>query len=148
MAQNDPNLLRIWHQARIPVVVLGGPVRRLIVRLPYAPANRDWLQDRHRTKPVWLPKQQVWTIPKSWFEDVLRRALLRYGAVYVIQPFRKDEKCAPACWNAVGAHCECSCMGENHGAGEPEGKWHVVSETLAVRVNAKEYSCRLLRPNR
>jgi hypothetical protein len=143
---NDANLRRVWSQSKVPIVFRGGPIRPLIVRLPYAPDNRDWLREEKRNRPEWIPEEKAWSVPKSWFEDLLRRILSKYGAAYVIQPFRRDEKCAPACWNAVGAQCECSCMGENHGSGRPEGRWHIVSETLAVRVRAKEYSCRLLRP--
>jgi hypothetical protein len=142
------NIQRVWSQKQIPVVLRGGRVRPLIVRLPFASDNRDWLRDEHRNKPEWLSTQKVWSIPRSWFDDVIKRALDRYGAVYVIQPFRKSEKCAPACWNARGAHCECSCMGANHGSDKPRGKWHVVSDTFAVRIGPREFSCRLLRPHR
>jgi hypothetical protein len=80
----------------------------------------------------------------AWFEDTLKRLLARFGAVYVIQPFNKLEICAPACWNATGAKCECSCMGEHHGSKNHAGRWHVVSETFAVRIREREFSCRLL----
>lgn len=143
----DPALLRIWNQTRLPVVLRGGSIAPLAVRLPYARDNRYWLAESGNRRPQWLGEYKVWSIPKSWFEDVLRRCLVRYRAVYVVQPFRKSEKCAPACWNALGAECECSCMGANHGSGAPEGKWHIVSETLAVRVGRREFSCRLLRPS-
>jgi hypothetical protein len=145
MDQNDPKLRRIWAQKRVPVVARGGPVRPLLVRLPYSTTNRDWLQMSGTRSPEWLPNYRSWSIPKTWFENVLRRAIDAYGSVFVIQPFRAAEKCAPACWNAVGAECECSCLGENHGAGNPEGKWHIVSETFAVKWNEREYSCRLLK---
>jgi hypothetical protein len=140
------SLQQVWNQTKLPVLLRGGRIRPLVIRLPYAADNRGWLRDAHRTKPEWLPAHKVWGIPKSWFDDVIRRALSRYGAVYVIQPFSKVEKCAPACWNALGAHCECSCMGANHGSGKPTGKWHIVSDTFAVRINGREYSCRLLHP--
>ena len=147
MNDTDLRLTRVWNQTRIPVVVRGGRVRPLLVRLPFHIANREGLQGDRRSEPEWLPKHKAWSIPKSWFEQTLRRSLSRYGAVYLIQPFRKSEKCAPACWNAAGALCECSCMGANHGSGKPAGKWHVVSETFAVHVDARELSCRLLRPH-
>ena len=145
MDQADPDLIRIWNQGHIPVIVRGGRLQPLVVRLPYAQGNREWLQQDRRSKPKWLRAAKTWGIPKSWFEDTVRRTLDRFGAVYVIQPV-KPEKCAPACWNALGALCECSCMGANHGSGNPVGKWHIVSETRAVRIGPREYSCRLLRP--
>ena len=143
--ESDLRLKAVWNQTRLPVVVRGGRVRPLVVRLPYHASNRDWLKDERRTKPEWLSSYKAWSIPKSWFEETLRRSLARFRAVYLIQPFRVSEKCAPACWNAKGALCECSCMGANHGSGDPIGKWHVVSETFAVRINARDCSCRLLR---
>lgn len=146
MDSNDPRLMQVWTQKRLPVVLRGGRVKPLLVRLPYDTSNRDWLQNGRRTNPEWLSIHKAWSIPKAWFEDTLQRSLARYDAVYVIQPTNETEKCAPACWNALGAVCECSCMGANHGSGNPEGKWHVVSETFAVRINSRYFSCRLLHP--
>jgi hypothetical protein len=145
----DPELKRVWEQGKIPVVFRGGKSKPLLVRLPYANTNREWLRGEHRNKPKWLAKFTCWETPKAWFESLIKSALWKYNRVYVIQPFNVHEKCAPACWNAVGAECECSCMGEHHGSGNPGGKWHVVSETLAVRWGPRQYSCRLLtRPER
>ena len=146
MTITDPRLNSVWNQTRYPVALRGGRVKPLVVRLPYADTNREWLRNDRRTNPIWLSVHKVWSIPKSWFEDTIQRSLDRYGGIYVIQPFHTTEKCAPACWNAIGALCECSCMGANHGSGDPAGKWHIVSETFAVRVNEREFSCRLLRP--
>ena len=146
MDKRDPRLLQIWSQTQIPVVFRSGKSKPLLVRLPFAQGNQIWLKSDHRIQPDWHPKQKCWQIPKSWFEDVIRRSLKRYARIYVIQPFSPQQKCAPACWHAIGAACECSCMGANHGSGNPDGKWHVVSETFAVRWDAREYSCRLLNP--
>lgn len=115
------------------------------MRLPYSDTNRAWLHAGHRNKPSWNSERRCWELPKAWFESIVKRALDKYAQIYVIQPFNAQEKCAPACWNALGVECECSCMGQNHGAGHPEGKWHVVSETFAVRWDDKQYSCRLLK---
>src|SRR4051812_17019800 len=102
MDEKDPRLRGVWNQKRLPVVIRGGRVRPLVVRLPFDPSNREWLRNDRRTKPEWLASYTAWSVPKSWFEETLRRFLGRYGAVYVIQPFSESEKCAPACWNAVG----------------------------------------------
>lgn len=146
MDQRDPKLLEIWNQKQIPVVFRGGGKRPLMIRLPFGKDNRQWLQEGHRTQPEWVVAKKYWAAPKSWFENLIKRALVRYGRIYVVQPFRASQKCAPSCWNAVGVECECSCMGENHGSGEPLGRWHVVSETFAIRWDAKEYACRLIVP--
>lgn len=82
-------------------------------------------------------------MPKSWFNDLVNRSMWRFGAVWIIQPFREMEKCAPACLNAIGHECECSCMGQNHGAGN-DGSWWEVSETFAFRWGEQELACRLL----
>lgn len=146
MDKKDPRLIQIWKQNQIPVVYRPERGKPLLVRLPYAPTNRQWLKGDHRNQPDWIAEQKYWQTPKAWFEDIVKRALCRYGQIYVIQPFNAQEKCAPACWNALGVECECSCMGANHGSGNPVGKWHIVSETLAVSWGEKQYSCRLLIP--
>jgi hypothetical protein len=92
----------------------------------------------------WDNRYKCWLPPRSRFNDLIKRSTEEFGSIYVIQPFRTEEKCAPACWNALGADCECSCMGRNHGSGNPEGKWHVVADTFAVCWGDREYACRLL----
>ena len=61
---DDPSLNRIWNQTRVPVVVRGGPLGPLVVRLPYADGNRDWLRDSGRSKPDWLRDEKAWSVPK------------------------------------------------------------------------------------
>ena len=80
----------------------------------------------------------------SWYDWLARRLLYKYSAVYLIQLYREQQKCAPACWNAEGLHCECSCMGENHGSGHPGERWREVSETFAFEWGPTKYACRLL----
>jgi len=74
----------------------------------------------------------------SWYDWLARRLLYKYSAVYLIQLYREQQKCAPACWNAEGLHCECSCMGENHGSGHPGERWREVSETFAFADKGPE----------
>lgn len=147
MSGTDPRYDRVWQQSRIPVVVRGGTIRPLLVKLPYASDNREWLKNDRRTDPEWLREHKAWSIPKTWFEDTVQRLLGRHRSVYVIQPIKRDQKCAPACWNAAGAECECSCLGANHGSGTPAGKWYVASDSFAVRIDGEEFACRLLRPH-
>lgn len=142
--QRDPQLRKVWWQTLVPVVYRQGHGKPLLVRLPFAETNREWLRNDKRNKPHWDPQYKCWEVPKAWFENLIRRLTHRFGSVYVVQPFNTNEKCAPACWNAVGIECECSCMGRNHGSSNPEGKWHVVSNTLAVQWGTKQYSCRLI----
>jgi hypothetical protein len=125
---------QIWKQKWVPVIFRPGGQRNLMVKL----------HEGHRMKPRWNEHFECWEVPRSWFEDAARRLLRRFGRVYTIQPFRLQEKCAPACWDAIGLKCECSCMGENHGSGNPAGRWYVVSETFAVRWHERRYGCRLI----
>jgi hypothetical protein len=75
---------------------------------------------------------------KRW----IRLCLGVYGQTYVIQRDRPLQKCAPACWNAVGYDCECSCLGENHGSETPLA--HVVSDTFAFQRGGRKLALRLL----
>lgn len=137
-------LLLVWSQQDIPVVLRrSGKGERIRARLPYAANNRAWLQAGRRTEPVWNAGEKCWEFPKAWFNDFVRAALGRYGKLYVIQPYREQEVCAPACWNAQGHECQCSCMGANHGAGDG-GRWFEVSETFATRWGRRHLACRLM----
>jgi hypothetical protein len=115
-----------------------------MIHLPYHADNRIWLRGDHRRKPIWNAEYRCWEVPQSWFEDVVTQCIHRFGSVYVIQPYRVQEKCAPACWNAQGFECECSCLGANHGCQNPTGNWRVISETFAVRWHDQQLACRLI----
>lgn len=141
---NDPQLARIWRQVKVPVVFDRGGSLGILVKLPYAADNRVWLRDDRRAIPEFNKQFKAWKIPKAWFDDIVVRALSRFGQVYVIQAYREQQKCASACWNATGYHCECSCMGANHGNGYPGGNWREVSESFALSYGHKQYGCRLI----
>ena len=135
---------RVWNQQLIPVAQRRtGKGELLRVRLPYASENRQWLRNGRRTAPIWVPKEKHWELPKAWFNDFVDRALSKYDKVYIIQPYREQEKCSPACQNAVGHECQCSCMGQHHGMGN-DGSWFEVTETFATRWGPQEVACRLL----
>lgn len=134
----------IWNQKRVPVVLRRtGKGECLRVRLPYGKDNRKWLRNGRRIAPEWNAEKACWELPKAWFNDFVDRSLAHFGKVYIIQPYREQEKCAPACQNALGHECECSCMGANHGAGN-DGSWFEVSDTFATRWGQRELACRLL----
>ena len=111
----------------------------MMIRLPYASDNGVWLK-RVRQPPHWSQPFQCWLAPKAWFDDVISRALQRFGRVYVIEPFREREKCASLCWNARGFDCECSCMGKNHGVNAPSGGWDVPAHD-SKRLGPKFTEC-------
>jgi hypothetical protein len=139
------DLNHFWTKTRLPVVFQRQRPAPLLVRLPYAADNKIWLRDGQRSKPTWNKDYGAWELPQAWFERTIQLSFSRYKACYVIQLYREKEVCAAACWNAVGADCECSCMGANHGSGQPSGRWYEVSETFAVMWGVQRYSVRLLK---
>ncbi len=134
----------VWNQQLIPVAQRRtGKGELLRVRLPYALGNRQWLRNGRHIAPIWVPKEKHWELPKAWFNDFVDRALAKFGSVYIIQPYREQEKCSPACQNAQGHECQCSCMGQYHGVGN-DGSWFEVTETFSTRWGPQEVACRLL----
>jgi hypothetical protein len=144
MATPLQNAAALWKQHAIPVVYRPEGREPLLVHLPYRPDNGAWLRGQHRRRPAWVAQYKGWQAPKAWFDDVVSQCLLRFGHVYVIQPYRVQETCAPACWQAHGFTCECSCLGANHGCQQPAGQWHIVSETCAIQWHGRQLACRLL----
>jgi hypothetical protein len=144
MHANIEKINNIWNQKQIPVILRRtGKGQQLRVRLPYNTMNRQWLRNGRKIAPDWIKEHKCWELPKAWFNDFVDRALTKYGKVYIIQPYREQEKCAPACQNATGHECQCSCMGQHHGAGN-DGSWFEVSDTFATRWSDQELACRLL----
>lgn len=118
-----------------------------MLRIPFREHNFEWLRADNRRRPKWNKQFKCWEIPNAWFEPVTRGLLARFTRAFVIQPYRELETCAPACWNALGVICECSCMGANHGS-HNDDRWHVVDETFAFRWNDRELACRLISASR
>lgn len=135
---------RVWDWQRTVPVVLRNRQGRLLIRLPYAADNRAWLVDGRRDSTKWDKQEKYWTVPAAWLNKFVRLALIRYGQLYIIQPYREKEVCAPACWNAEGHDCQCSCMGMHHGMGRQNG-YFVVNETFAVKWGPERMACRLVR---
>lgn len=145
---DSSRLKDVWLQKDIPVtwrsVETGQP---LLVKLPFLIDNYSWLRSMGRRHPEWNERFKHWEIPKSWFNSLINKSLQRYGSIYVIQPYREQEKCSPSCMRATGHECECSCMGANHGAGN-DGSWFEVSEAFATRWGDRELACRLMKHDR
>lgn len=155
MDKDAPSDLRaIWRQHAIPVIVRNGRGHKLRVKLPGA---SDDFEVRRRIRaflqivrpkgrqPDWVSRFSSWEVANSWFSDLVNHILGRFGELYIIQPYREQEKCASACMNALGHECQCSCMGANHGAGGPGGSWFEVSETFATRWGDAHLACRLMK---
>lgn len=142
---DDPSyLMKIWRQSSTPVLYFSRePGEKIRVKLPYSKDNRVYISKfgSHRTE--WDSKHSCWLTPKAWLKALVEGLLDDYGKLYFIQPYRPMEKCAPACWDAQGYDCQCSCLGVNHGGGDPGGAWYVVSEACAVLWGEKRLACRL-----
>jgi hypothetical protein len=133
----------IWKQKVIPVIFRKEDAP-LMFKVPFVKDDYEWIRNERRNKPTWLKKYSCWEIPKKWFNDSVNRSLQRWGKIYIIQPFHQQEKCAPACAQAIGHICECSCMGENHGSGGLGAEWYEVSDAFATKWHQAELACRLL----
>jgi hypothetical protein len=134
----------VWRQALIPAIYRPPTKGKVLIKLPYSKGNWSWLSHNGKKKPVWLEKFKCWEVPRSWFSPLVEQTLKKYGKLYIIQPYRIQEKCASACWNAEKHECQCSCMGAHHGAGTPDGRWFEVSDTFATTWREQELACRLL----
>jgi len=149
MTENERRLKEAWNQRVTPVALRRtGDGERTRVRLPGQPIDlleeRVWLlNDRKKHYLEWNCVERCWELPKKWFNDFVERALVRFGKLYIIQPFIETETCARACMQARGHECNCSCMGQNHGAGM-HGWWFEVSETFAVCSLTPQLAGRLL----
>lgn len=144
MDSHDPRLREIWRKASPPIIFRRSNSEPLLVRLPYARNNFDWLRADKRRKPDWNDRFKCWEVPVAWYDWLAKRLVDRYAATYLVQLYREQQKCAPSCWDAQGLHCECSCMGANHGSGCPSGRWHEISDTFAFEWGPRRYACRLL----
>ena len=140
----EDKLIAVWRQTSIPVIYRQGKGSPLLIRLPYLPDNKDWLRSAKQNKPNWNPKYRCWETPKSWFNELVERTLIRYEKLYIIQPYREQEKCAPACKNAIGHECQCSCMGANHGCHNSNNHEFFSSDAFSVSWREKELACRLM----
>ena len=76
----NSQLKTLWRQGRVPVIFKrSNPLRVLLVRLPFAEGNLEWLRDDRRSKPKWATQFKAWEIPTAWFDSVIQMALRRYG---------------------------------------------------------------------
>jgi hypothetical protein len=145
MDSRDPRLREIWRQSEIPVVFMQEKSKPLLFRLTLTDEDFNWIRGERRRGPLWNDQYNCWETPVAWFDDLIQRGLKKFGKVYVVQAYKEQQKCAPACWGAKGFHCECSCMGVNHGSGHPGGNWREVSDTFAFNWGERQYACRLIK---
>lgn len=137
----------IWKQKEVPVIFLKERKGRPMIKAGDGEKDTVWIRDFGSSYGgSWQQKYNCWVVPKAWFTGITKKLLSIYGRVYVVQPFSENEKCCPACWNATGIECTCSCQGANHGSGQPAGKWYIVSDTFAAKRGDRHYGCKLITP--
>lgn len=141
----DEKFRQIWRQSNVPVIVRQEQPMPVLVRLPDSEKNSNWIQGEKRNKPQWNAQLECWEIPRSWFNEMIQTSLKRYGDIQVVQLYRKIRKCVPACWNATGDDCECSCGGGNHGTGLPLARRKEVSDIFVFKSGSTEYACRRIK---
>jgi hypothetical protein len=141
---SEADAIRIWRNKKTPVVFVPEESGDIVVRIPYAGLDRDdrtWLLGSGR-KINWAAKWRAWQLPRGRFNEIVSLIVREYGRLYLIQAYRPLQKCAPACWDARGPLCVCSCLGANHGSGQELE--HVVSEIYAFERGERKLACRLL----
>lgn len=95
-------------------------------------------------QPEWIDRYKYWEVAQEWFIDLADYILGKYPKLYIIPPYREQEKCASRCMNAQGHKCQYLCMSANHGAGGPCAGWFKVLDTFATRSGESHLACRLM----
>lgn len=138
---------KIWKED--PVVMLSKDNPKapngVYVKFPGSKPPIGWVWGNRRNWPRYNVIFKCWVVPMSWFDDMVEKMLIHFGHVYVIETVQSQHVCAPACWNAIGIACKCSCNGLNHGKNQPAGDWRVVSEAFAVYKGESKLTCRLIK---
>ena len=133
----------IWAQQTTPVFFVTKK-GRLLIRLPEDTQNYEWLKHGRRTSPTRNVDYQSWEAPKGWLDELVPRTLARHGRLYLVQLRSKRARCVPACWNATGYICVCSCGGANHGLGHPLAHRRTVSDVFATDWRGEHVACRMI----
>ncbi len=136
----------VWKQGKIPVIYRPPKTGDILIRFPNLPISEKWLNEGRKKKPI-LVNDVIpiyWKFPRSSFNIMVNRILVKYRSLYIIQYYNAQEKCASKCQNAEGFECECSCMGKYHGDSNPKGKWYHVSDTFATQWKGQSLAYRLL----
>lgn len=107
---------------------------RLVIKMPYAKTNREWLKAvlGSRIRPDWNREKKRWEVARNHFGPVVEALADRLGRIDVWMDFRQVERCDARCRNARSRECTCSCLGKHHGQGVEFG-WKVVGDTHMVR---------------
>lgn len=143
---SDRPLESIWRQSRFPALFRRGVGFKLWVRIEQSHENYELIKI-NRSIPQWIEKKVCYEVPADWFDKLVPILLRKFNFLYIIQPYREREECAPSCKSAKGHECDCPCLGRYHGAGYSGNGWFEVSEAYEVRWGELRWGCRLLKSN-
>lgn len=146
--ERTDKLMAIWQQRNIPVLLNRGKNKRLRMRFPEGHDHHSILHVSRKHRPLWIEDKKYWDVARIRLNEIVKHTLATYGKLYVVQPYRVQERCAPACWDAEGHDCQCQCMGEHHGSRSNGQGWFIVSDVFASRYQDQELACRLLTADR
>lgn len=143
----------VWRQRDVPVLVRQGAGFPVFVKIPNPKIDdlmwrrkaATWLKPTLSSRDAkWLKNARGFEVPKAWFNNLTTKLLQKYQKLWIIQPYREQEVCAPACKTASGHECNCQCMGRYHGIDAPGSGWFTVNEAFETRWGESHMACRLM----
>ncbi len=63
----------IWRQTAIPVIFRRAKSVPLLVKLPDAEDNREWLRNGSQRIPRWNVRYKCWEVPHAWLNPLVKR---------------------------------------------------------------------------
>jgi hypothetical protein len=87
---------------------------QVIAKIPPRKGNRRWLRESVRVRSPQLIGDR-WSLPRNCLVRLVTAAVDRYGFIVLWRDMSKLSRCTRACLEALGADCDCSCLGAHHG---------------------------------
>lgn len=114
-----------------PVAMVWLPLHgQVIAKIPAQKGNRRWLHETVRIRSPQL-KGDRWSLPRSCLVRLVTAAVDRYGFIVLWRDMSKLSRCTRACLEAMGAECDCSCLGAHHGQ-DSEGWFERVGDAVVA----------------
>ncbi len=119
-----------------PVAMAWLPLHgQVIAKIPAKKGNRRWLRKTVRVRSPQLDGDR-WTLPRSCLVRLVTGAVDRYGFIVLWRDMSRLSRCTRACLEAVGAECDCSCLGEHHGQ-DAEGWFERVGDVVVADLGQR-----------
>lgn len=103
---------------------------QVIAKIPPAKGNKRWLRGTVNVRSPRLDGDR-WQLPRNCLLKFITAAVDRYGYVAVHRDMSKLSRCTRMCLEAMGAECDCSCLGAHHGEAD-SGSWFERSGDVMV----------------